>query len=106
MYGCQLRRNQNGRWNIIEADDGEVLGNAELMVHRSFDHPDGQTVTRGQDRGRAGFAFKNAFSGSSTTFFVGVGAFPNHSRKPGSTGVENFKVAFNPSPGYLEADPF
>jgi|HubBroStandDraft_4_1064222.scaffolds.fasta_scaffold703568_2 hypothetical protein len=102
MYGCQLRRDQNGRWNIIEADDGEVLGNAELMGH----HPDGQTVARGQDRGRAGLAFKNAFSGSSTTFFVGVGAFPNHSRKPVSTGVENFKVTFNPPPGYLEADPF
>ena len=94
MYGCQLRRNQNGRWNIIEADDGEVLGNAELMGQSSFDHPYGQTVTRGQDRGRAGLAF------------VGVGAFPNHSRKPVSTGVENFKVTFNPPSGYLEADPF
>ena len=72
MYGCQLRRDQNGRWNIIEADDGEVFGNAELMGQSSFDHPDGQTVARGQDRGRAGLAFKNAFSGSSTTFFVGV----------------------------------
>jgi hypothetical protein len=50
MYGCQLRRDQNGRWNIIEADDGEVLGNAELMGQSSFDHPDGQTVARGQDR--------------------------------------------------------
>ena len=46
MYGCQLRRNQNGRWNIIEADDGEVLGNAELIGQSSFDHPDGQTVAR------------------------------------------------------------
>ena len=54
MYGRQLRRNQSGRWNIIETDDGEILGNAELMAHSSFDHPDGQTVTRGQDRGRTG----------------------------------------------------
>jgi hypothetical protein len=44
MYGCQLRRDQNGRWNIIEAGDGEVLGNAELMGH----HPDGQTIARGR----------------------------------------------------------
>jgi hypothetical protein len=65
-----------------------------------------QPITRGQDGGWSSCAFKNAFRGSSTAFLVGTGAFPNYHRKLGATGIENFKVAFNPAPGYFETDTF
>ena len=91
MYGCQLRRDQNGRWNIIEAGDGEVLGNAELMGQSSFDHPDGQTVARGQDRGRAGLALK-CLQRQFYHFLRRVGAFPIIPENPRFTGVGTLSI--------------
>lgn len=106
MYRCQPRRDQISRRDIIEADDSKILRNSELIAPRSLNNAYCQPITPGQDGGWSRFASKDPFRGSSTAFFVGTGAFPNHHRKPGSTGIENFKVAFDPAPGYFETDTF
>src|ERR1700675_4316160 len=106
MDGGEPRGDQLSRGNIIESNHRKILWNAQLMAPGSLYHTNCQPIAGCQDGRGARFAFKDAFQSRSAIFFVGLGALPNNHREPGSVTVENFKIAFNPPPGYFIADLF
>ena len=52
LHGGQRRRHDGRLLRVVEADDREILGDAQPALARDLDRADRHVVVRGEDRGR------------------------------------------------------
>src|SRR5690348_3267192 len=67
--GGQVDVGQPGQMAVVEADDGDLPGNADAGAQEDVEDPGGALVIEGQDGSRPGGGGQQAAGGSGTVLF-------------------------------------